>query len=271
MRPALLNPLFVEASKLRGVGPKVAAALDRLLGSPSRPARVLDLAFHLPVSAVDRSQRGRIAEAPRDQVVTLMGRVREHIAPPSSKAPFRAVIEDESGDCTLVFFRNNASWVEKALPLGSTRWISGRLELYDGRLQMVHPDRVMDAEALKTMPAVEPVYPLTEGLFPRRAGEQHRGGARARTGPARLAGPAPRDPARLARVQRCAPRRSSSEHPRGRRAAGAGAPAPRLRRTAREPARARPRTQSRQGRRRPSARRRRAHREPDRGRPCPTG
>ncbi len=39
MRPALLNPLFVEATKLRGVGPKVAAALDRLLGSPSRPAR----------------------------------------------------------------------------------------------------------------------------------------------------------------------------------------------------------------------------------------
>ena len=170
MRPALLNPLFVEASKLRGVGPKVAAALDRLLGSPSRPARVLDLAFHLPVSAVDRSQRGRIAEAPRDQVVTLMGRIREHIVPPSSKAPFRAVIEDESGDCTLVFFRNNASWVEKALPLGSTRWVSGRLELYDGRLQMVHPDRVMDAEALKTMPAVEPVYPLTEGLFPRVLG-----------------------------------------------------------------------------------------------------
>ena len=167
MRPELLNPLFVEAAKLRGVGPKVAGALDRLLGAPSRPARVLDLAFHLPVAAVDRSQRGRIAEAPRDQVVTLMGRVREHVAPPSAKAPFRVVIEDDTGDCTLVFFRNNASWVEKALPLGSTRWVSGRLELYDGRLQMGHPDRVMDAETLKGMPAVEPVYPLTEGLFPR--------------------------------------------------------------------------------------------------------
>jgi ATP-dependent DNA helicase RecG len=32
---------------------------------------------------------------------------------------------------------------------------------------MVHPDRVMDAEALAKMPAVEPVYGLTEGLFPR--------------------------------------------------------------------------------------------------------
>ncbi len=167
MRPADLNPLFVEATKLRGVGPKVATALDRLLGSPSRPARVLDLALHLPVSVIDRSTRARIRDAPRDQVVTLEGRVREHLAPASVKAPFKAVIEDETGDCTLVFFRNNASWVEKALPVGSTRFVSGRLELWDGRLQMVHPDRVMDAEGFSTMPLVEPVYPLTEGLFPR--------------------------------------------------------------------------------------------------------
>ena len=171
MRPEVLNPLFVEATKLRGVGPKVAAALDRLLGAPSRPARVLDLVLHLPISVVDRSTRAKIREAPRDQVVTLEGRVREHLAPANVKAPFKAVIEDETGDCTLVFFRNNASWVEKALPIGSTRFVSGRLELWDGRLQMVHPDRVMDAEAFATMPLIEPVYPLTEGLFPRVLGK----------------------------------------------------------------------------------------------------
>lgn len=171
MRPELLNPLFVEATKLRGVGPKVAAALDRLLGAPSRPARVLDLVLHLPISVVDRSTRAKIREAPRDQVVTLEGRVREHLAPANVKAPFKAVIEDETGDCTLVFFRSNAAWVEKALPIGATRFVSGRLELWDGRLQMVHPDRVVDAEAFATMPLVEPVYPLTEGLFPRVLGK----------------------------------------------------------------------------------------------------
>ena len=170
MRPADLNPLFVEATRLRGVGPKVASALDRLLGSATRPARVLDLVLHLPISVVDRSTRARIREAPRDQVVTLEGRVREHLAPAKVNAPFKAVIEDETGDVTLVFFRNNASWVEKALPIGSTRWVSGRLELYDGRLQMVHPDRVMDADGLRDMPLIEPVYPLTEGLFPRVLG-----------------------------------------------------------------------------------------------------
>ena len=170
MRPADLNPLFAEATALRGVGPKVASALDRLLGSPSRPARILDLLFHLPTAVVDRSTRAKIQDAPRDQVVTLEGQVREHLAPAKVNAPFKAVIEDETGDVTLVFFRNNASWVEKALPIGSTRFVSGRLELYDGRLQMVHPDRVMDADGLRDMPLIEPVYPLTEGLFPRVLG-----------------------------------------------------------------------------------------------------
>ena len=132
MRPAILNPLFVEATKLRGVGPKVASALDRLVGRPSHPARVLDLVFHLPTAVVDRSTRAKIRDAPRDQVVTLEGRVREHVVPTSTKAPFKAVIEDETGDVTLVFFRNNARWVEKALPIGTTRWVSGRLELWDG-------------------------------------------------------------------------------------------------------------------------------------------
>ncbi len=79
MRPSILNPLFVEATKLRGVGPKVATALDRLLGSATRPARVLDLVLHLPISVIDRSTRAKIRDAPRDQVVTLQGRVREHL------------------------------------------------------------------------------------------------------------------------------------------------------------------------------------------------
>ena len=32
-------------------------------------------------------------------------------------------------------------------------------------LQMVHPDRVVDEAGLARLPLVEPVYPLTEGLF----------------------------------------------------------------------------------------------------------
>jgi ATP-dependent DNA helicase RecG len=44
--------------------------------------------------------------------------------------------------------------------------VSGTATLYDGHLQMVHPDRVVDAKGFKHLPLLDPVYPLTEGLHP---------------------------------------------------------------------------------------------------------
>ncbi len=168
MRPALLDPLFAPAASLPGVGPKIAKLLDRLLDR-SNGARVVDVLFHLPYATLDRRARPKIGQAELGAIVTLEVRVAEHRAPPNarSKAPFKVLVEDETGDVELVFFLANHDWVRKSLPLGATRWVSGKIEMWDGHLQMVHPDRVMDAEALARMPAVEPVYGLTEGLFPR--------------------------------------------------------------------------------------------------------
>jgi ATP-dependent DNA helicase RecG len=168
MRPALLDPLFAPAATLPGVGPKNAKLIDKLTDRP-QGARVVDVLFHLPYAVIDRRARPKIAEAERDAIATIEARVVEHRPPPSprSKAPYKVLVEDDTGDVELVFFLANMEWIKKRLPIGSTRWISGKLELWDGRLQMVHPDRVMDAEELARMPAVEPVYGLTEGLFPR--------------------------------------------------------------------------------------------------------
>jgi ATP-dependent DNA helicase RecG len=168
MRPAMLDPLFAPAATLPGVGPKIGKLLDRLLDRPAG-ARVIDVLFHLPYATVDRRDRPKIRDAQRDAVATLEVRVAEHRPPPNarSKAPFKVLVEDETGDVELVFFLANHDWIRRQLPLGATRWVSGKLEMWDGHLQMVHPDRVMDAEALAKMPAVEPVYGLTEGLFPR--------------------------------------------------------------------------------------------------------
>jgi ATP-dependent DNA helicase RecG len=169
MRPALLDPLFAPAGILPGVGPKNAKLLDRLLARDGRGALVLDVLFHLPYATLDRRARPKIRDAARDTIVTIEVRVAEHRPPssPRSKAPYKVLVEDDTGDVELVFFLANLDWIKKSLPLGQTRWVSGRLELWDGHLQMVHPDRIMDAEALANMAPVEPVYGLTEGLFPR--------------------------------------------------------------------------------------------------------
>ena len=166
MRPAILNPLFASASSLPGIGSKMAALYDRLLGRNGQGARVADLLFHLPQATIDRRNRPKIAEAERDRIVTLEVTVVEHLPPANarSKAPYRVLVEDETGDVQLVFFLANHGWIAKSLPVGSRRWISGKLELWEGHLQMVHPGRILDEEGLARLPAVEPVYGLTEGL-----------------------------------------------------------------------------------------------------------
>ncbi len=165
MRPSILDPLFGRAEALPGVGPKTAVLLNRLLAKPGGEARAVDLLFHAPINVVDRRTRPTLAEAPLDTLVLIKVRVAEHRRPErNAKGPFKVLVEDETGDAELVFFLANTDWIERSLPIGATRWVSGRLELYDGHRQIVHPDRVVDEAGLAKLPLVEPVHGLTEGL-----------------------------------------------------------------------------------------------------------
>src|SRR5918998_3352274 len=173
LRPSRLDPLFAPATSLPGVGPKIAPLLDRLLGEAGRPARVVDLLFHLPHGGIARDLKGSIAEAPIGEPVTLAVTVASHRpGPPGrSRAPYKVLVEDDTGDITLVFFNAQRARMEKLLPVGAQRFVSGTIELWDGMRQMVHPDRVLDERGIKDLPAVEAVYGLTEGLSSRMVGK----------------------------------------------------------------------------------------------------
>jgi ATP-dependent DNA helicase RecG len=165
LRPSILDPLFASTTTLSGVGPKLGKVLDRFLGSETQGARVIDLMFHLPTGAVDRRPSPSIAETPIGDVATFTARVSEHRpAPAGKKAPYRIIVEDETGDVTLVFFHADSRHLAQTLPVGAYRLISGKLELWEGMRQMVHPERILDPKLAATLPAFEPVYPLTEGI-----------------------------------------------------------------------------------------------------------
>jgi ATP-dependent DNA helicase RecG len=169
MRPSLLDPLFAPVTALPGVGPKLAQAYDRLLGEPDKPARIVDLLLHLPHSGVSRQMSGAIMDAPIGETATFAARVAEHRPSPpgNSRAPYRVVVEDETGDVTLVFFRADARRMRQQLPVGEVRYVSGKIELWEGRRQIVHPERIMDRRQMDATPSVEPVYGMTEGLSSR--------------------------------------------------------------------------------------------------------
>ena len=54
------------------------------------------------------------------------------------------------------------------MPPGAKLLVSGKLERFDGRLTMPHPDHVVPAAQPDRLPAIEPVWPLTAGLWPRQ-------------------------------------------------------------------------------------------------------
>ena len=66
----------------------------------------------------------------------------------------------------ITYFNARRDYLEKLYPEGALRYVSGTATLYDGHLQMVHPDRVVDAAGFASLPLIDPVYPLTEGLHP---------------------------------------------------------------------------------------------------------
>jgi ATP-dependent DNA helicase RecG len=164
MRPVLLNPLFASLTSLPGVGPKLERLYARLLDREA--PRVVDLLFHLPSGAIDRRARPKLRDVQPGQVVTVAVTVEEHRpAPPHRpRAPYRVITSDDTGRLTLTYFNARRDYLEKLLPVGEMRYVSGTAEFYDGMLQMVHPDRVVDEKGFADLPLIEPVYPLTEGL-----------------------------------------------------------------------------------------------------------
>ncbi|MCW5693163.1 MAG: ATP-dependent DNA helicase RecG [Pseudolabrys sp.] len=165
MRPPVLNPLFAAITSLPGVGPKLALLYGKLTGRDE--PRVIDLLLHMPSGTIDRRARPKLNEVVPGQVVTVSVTVDYHKpAPPNRpRAPYRVVTYDDTNmTLTLTFFHAKADYLEKLLPVGEKRYVSGIAELYDGNLQMVHPDRVVDEKGFADLPLVEPVYPLTEGL-----------------------------------------------------------------------------------------------------------
>jgi ATP-dependent DNA helicase RecG len=168
MRPASLTPLFAAATTLTGVGPRVQQMLKRAVRLPPgiTDPRVLDLLWHTPTGVVDRRASPTIAGAVPGTIVTLEVRVLKHRPSPrgNTKAPYKVACEDDTGRLDLVFFHAERAFVERQLPVGETRFVSGRIESYGDGLQMTHPDYIVAPAARDELPMLEPVYPLTAGL-----------------------------------------------------------------------------------------------------------
>jgi ATP-dependent DNA helicase RecG len=161
-RPEILFPLFAELETLSGIGPKTAKSLQALQITKPR-----DMLFTLPQSAVDRRKRATVQGADLPGVVTVEVTVGQHRHPSRKGAAYRITVEDAATSFQLVFFHAREDYLRRILPTGTRRVVSGRVEIFDGVAQMVHPDHILMPEEAEEIPDLEPVYPLTAGVTQR--------------------------------------------------------------------------------------------------------
>jgi ATP-dependent DNA helicase RecG len=168
MRPDELTPLFASAQTLPGIGPRLVQLLKKALRLPPgiTEPRVLDLLWHLPTGVIDRRAEPTVTGAVPGTIATFAVRILKHRPPPrgNAKAPYKVATEDDTGRLDLVFFHAERSFIERQLPVGAIRYVSGRVERYGDALQMSHPDYIVAPESRGDLPLLEPVYGLTAGL-----------------------------------------------------------------------------------------------------------
>lgn len=166
MRPEILYPLFAEVTRLSGVGARIGKLLGNLAGG-----HVVDLVWHLPTGVTDRRFSPKIIDAPDGAICTITVEVDEHRPSQNRRQPYRVLCSDDTGIIELVFFNARREFLEAQLPMGQERVVSGKIEFFNNRAQMAHPDHIAPPAEADAIRRVEPAYPLTARLTQKTLGK----------------------------------------------------------------------------------------------------
>ena len=160
-RPEPLFPLFAElGNPARSSARRPPKPLPRLGDRPPQGPVVPAAPFRRSTAAAKPSLRDVTLPA----TVTVEVEVGAISPPPPRGRPYRVMVRDAKLEFMLVFFHAKGDYLQTLLPTGQRRIVSGKVELFDGIAQMVHPDHVLRPEEAASLPTFEPVYPLTAGI-----------------------------------------------------------------------------------------------------------
>ncbi len=157
---------------LKGVGPRKAELLQKELGLYTWR----DLLYHYPFRYVDKTRFTPISALRPDSGEVLLRGVLRRLETIGTGNKKRLVgrLRDRTGVIELVWFRG-LQWLEKNLVTGQEYVVFGRVNSFQGQLNIPHPEmeplRPDNARAMLTM---APVYPSTEKLNQRRLDQRER-------------------------------------------------------------------------------------------------
>jgi ATP-dependent DNA helicase RecG len=162
MRPEILFPLFAPATTIKGVGPKIAPAVERAAGP-----LVKDLIFTAPQGLVTRTP-STVEGAREGAVQTFEVVIDKHVKPGRAGLPYKVLAHDDTGFMHLVFFKVFGDSLQTQHPVGARRVVSGEIKRFRDDVQMTHPDYMVTPEHAGDIPLIEPIYPASAGVTSRQ-------------------------------------------------------------------------------------------------------
>lgn len=174
------NPSGVDVVYIKGVGPKVGYALNKL-----GIYTALDLLFYFPRKHIDYSNRTLIKKLKPDTNVTIFGYIKsvQAFVTKNNLSILKVKIADESGSLELGFFyaKANRHMLERyksQFPQGSGIMVSGMVKMnsFDGKLTIDKPQysimagdfgvNVMEGgeNSNLNLGRIVPIYPLNESI-----------------------------------------------------------------------------------------------------------
>lgn len=151
--------LAQPVSSLKGVGPKIAEKLHKIGAETIR-----DLLYVFPRRYDDYTLLKPISKLVYGEQVTIIGTVWETRSrrTRTNQTLIESIVSDGTGTIQATWF--NQPWLLNQLPAGMKIVLSGKVDLFLGRLVFNSPEwEALELEPLRTRRIV-PVYPLTEGL-----------------------------------------------------------------------------------------------------------
>jgi ATP-dependent DNA helicase RecG len=169
--------LSQSLGSIRGVGPKMLPKLEKL-----GLLTIEDALYHLPSRYEDRRQLTSINRLRVGQQEVFCGRVLtagESTTARKRKRIYEVIVEDDTGQISLKWFRYRKPWLQKLLPIGKQAVFVGEIKQFGSIREVHHPDVESlpdDADPLSVLSKdplnfgrILPVYPLTEGLSQKQA------------------------------------------------------------------------------------------------------
>ena len=151
--------LSKNVTALKGVGNKIKNLLKK-----KGIEKISDLLWNLPQGYTDRSVIQNLDKLEIGKINTIKAKVIKYNFPRIRNLPNKVICEDYSGKIEIVFFNSREGYIRKVLPLNETIIISGKINYFKNKYQIVNPDYIVPINKEDYVKKIIPKYSLTEGI-----------------------------------------------------------------------------------------------------------